>query len=90
MFDDLKAAIREQDKELTKSLLEATHDKIAAGDAETINSLILPVEITELHALLTEHLGVPPKAMMIKGRITTRPRRASLFCRAMLNGLSRV
>lgn len=90
MFNELKEAIRNKDKELVKTLLEDTQSKIVAGDAETINALVTPVEITELHKLLTEHLEVPPKTMMVKGRITTRPRRAALFCRAMLNGLSRV
>ena len=90
MFDELKDAIRNQDKEGVARMLTETHDKIAAGDADVINGIVTPSEITELHNLLTEHLGVHPKTMMVKGRITTRGRRASLFCRAMLNGVSRV
>lgn len=90
MFEELKDAIRNQDAALVTKLLTETHEKVVAGDAEVINSLTAPAEITELHRLLSEHLGVPAKTMMVKGRITTRGRRASLFCRAMLNGVSRV
>jgi hypothetical protein len=90
MFDNLKDAIRAGDKVLTLSLLEELEHKILQGDSESVNELIRPVEITELHKLLTEHLGVQPRAMLVKGRITTRPRRALLFCKAMQNGVNRL
>lgn len=90
MFDTLKEAIRAGDKKLTLSLLDELEQKILSGDTESVNELIRPAEITELHTLLTEHLAVQPRAMMVKGRITTRPRRALLFCKAMRNGVSRL
>lgn len=90
MFDELKDAIRAGDRELTATLLEQLENDILASDPDSINFLIQPTEITELHSLLTEHLGVSPRAMLVKGRITTRPRRALLFCKAMRNGVNRL
>ena len=90
MFDTLKEAIRAGDKALTLSLLDEMEQNIISGNNETVDQLTRPIEITELHSLFTEHLGVQPRAMMIKGRVATRPRRALLFCKAMRNGVSRL
>lgn len=90
MFEALKEAIRQTDKELTDSLLAEAEQKIIEGDKDTITAITTPQEITELHSLLIENFKISPRAMMVKGRVTTRTRRALLFCKAMRNGVSRV
>lgn len=90
MFDNLKEAIRNGDKEKAHELLGELEQSIIAGDASAVAEITSPAEITELHNLLTEHLGVPPRTMLVKGRVTTRRSRAILFCRAMKSGVSRV
>jgi hypothetical protein len=90
MFDELKKAIRNGDKEKAHELLGEMEQAIIEGNAEIMTEVTSPSEITELHNLLTEHLGVPPRTMMVKGRVTTRRSRAILFCRAMKSGVARV
>lgn len=90
MFDELKEAIRSKEAEKARDLLQEMEEKVATGDMEVTNGVTQPSEITELHNLLTEHLGVPPRTMMVKGRITSRRGRAMLFCKAMRIGLERV
>jgi len=90
MINELKAAIIADDKEKVRTLLVKISEEIAKGHADLINEITTPAVITELHSLLSEHLGVPPRTMMVKGRVTTRRGRASLFCRAMISGVDRV
>jgi len=90
MLDDLKAAIRSGDKDKTRELLASLQEEISLGHSDLIAEITTPAVITELHSLLNENLGVPPRAMMVKGRVTSRRSRAALFCKAMRSGVERV
>ena len=49
-----------------------------------------PVNITKLHQDLIDKYGVPPRAMMLRHRVTNRHQRAVMFLKAMLNGVKRI
>ena len=66
-------------------------DSLIDNFDETLSKEITdPSVITELHAMLIEHLEVNPRAMKLKGRVALRNRRAMLFLKAMRNAVSKV
>jgi len=86
-IDMLKEVIAKGSKSQTLMVLDSMIEHL---DADIINSITDPATITELHALLIEHLGVLPNAMKLKARVSLRNRRAMLFLRAMRNGVNKV
>ena len=85
-IEDLKYFIKEGDGEGAIAVLEDLQSTFPQ-DEESVGIITMPEVITELHGLLQEHLGVHPRAMMLKGRVPHRGRRAHLFAQAMINGI---
>lgn len=86
-IDILKEVIAKGSKNQTLMVLDSMIDNL---DDELIREIVDPAIITELHAMLIEHLEVMPNAMKLKARIPLRNRRAMMFLRAMRNGVSKV
>ena len=87
IIDQLKDFIKSDDKDSTLKLMaEMQQDCLGEGDLFLV--VTHPPVITELHRLLIDHMGVHPKAMMLKRRIDNRKKRAYLFMQAMINGVN--
>lgn len=87
-IENLKEAILSKDQAaVLESLAEL---KVALnGNTALVDQITSPPVITELHNMLVEHLGVHPRAMMLRARVPGRVRRAVLFVQAMENGVKR-
>lgn len=57
------------------------------SDMDLITEILNPVTITNLHALLIEHLDVAPRAMQLNRRFANPGVRALMFTKAMRNGV---
>ena len=86
-LDILKEVIRKGSKNQTLMVLDNMLEHL---DDELIREIVEPSVITELHALLIEHLEVNPRGIKLKQRVPLRNRRARLFLQAMRNGVSKV
>lgn len=89
LADELLAAISEKD--VAESLQLIQQIKVGIGtNAEYIVWITTPSNLSLIQSALTEHLGIPQKAMMIKPRPgSSRGLRASFFLQAMENSLKR-
>jgi len=85
-IEKIKQSIAEKDKEKTITLFEELQAEMAT-DEDSVMSITSPRVITELHEMLIGHLGVHPRAMLLKARVPNRSRRANLFVQAMINGI---
>jgi len=73
-----------EEKDIQKTLMLVTKLKeMVKADAEAVKWISEPANLTKLQAALVEHLDVPQKLMLIKGRVPHRQRRATLFMEAM-------
>lgn len=86
-LDILKEVIIKGSKNQTLMVLDNMLEHL---DDDLIKEIVEPSVITELHALLIEHLEVNPRAIKLKQRVPLRNRRARLFLQAMRNGVSKV
>lgn len=86
-IDILKEVIEKGSKNQTLMVLDSILENL---DDEMIRMIVDPETITELHAMLVEHLGVNPQAMKLRQRVSLRNRRAMLFLQAMRNGVNKV
>lgn len=86
-IEKLKDLIKANDKDATLKLMQE-YQAECLGDGDLFLIVTFPPVITELHKLLIDHMGVHPKAMMLKRRIENRKKRAYLFMQAMMNGVN--
>jgi hypothetical protein len=86
-IDILKEVIEKGSKNQTLLVLD---NLIETLDEFLAREITEPSVITELHAMLIEHLDVNPRAMKLKNRVPLRYRRALLFLQAMRNAVSKV
>ena len=56
-------------------------------DNYLVAEIVDPTIITNLHEKLIEHLDVVPRAMKLNRRFTNNKMRASMFSKAMRNGI---
>jgi len=89
VIEALEDAIRAHDKPKTLILISELREAVR-NDMAAVKWITEPANIAHLHSLLTEELGVPPKAMQLRNRISHRQRRAWMFVEALENGLRRV
>lgn len=78
----LHRTIEEKDIQKTLMLVTTLKDMVRV-DAEAVKWISEPANLNKLQSSLTDHLGVPQKLMMVKGRIPHKQRRAMLFMEAM-------
>lgn len=57
------------------------------SDTDLMTEILNPATITNLHALLIEHLNVAPRAMQLNRRFANPGTRALMFSKAMRNGV---
>lgn len=78
-------------KDVVNTLLIIQQIKIGIGtNADYIVWITTPANLNLVQSALTEHFGIPQKAMMIKPRPgSSRGLRASFFLQAMENSLKR-
>lgn len=86
-IDILKEVIEKGSKNQTLMVLDNILENL---DDELAREIVDPAVITELHAMLIEHLSVNPQAMKLKNRVPLRMRRAMLFLHAMRNAVNKV
>lgn len=90
IIETLKSKIHANDAPASLDVLREMQAMLVAGNVELANTITTPAVITELHTLLNTELKVPAKAMLVGRRIPNRMQRASLFVRAMENGVKKV
>jgi 2-phospho-L-lactate guanylyltransferase (CobY/MobA/RfbA family) len=85
LFDTIEA------KDINKTLMLVVHlkEKIKS-DAVAVKWLSEPANLKRLHDALIEHLDIPQKVMLIKGRFPHRQQRALLFIEAIEGGIRKV
>ena len=86
LLENFKEKIEENDAEKALAAIDLV---IAAlpDDNDLKGEILAPVIITELHALLIEHLDVVPRAMQLNRKFPNANIRALMFARAMRNGI---
>jgi len=90
IIESLKNKANAGDAQSCLDVLREMQAMLVAGNTELANTITTPVVITELHMLLQTQLKVPQRAMLVGRRIPNRVQRASLFVRAMENGVKKV
>jgi hypothetical protein len=90
IIESLKSKANAKDAQSCLDVLREMQAMLVAGNVDLGNAITTPVVITELHTLLQTQLGVPQRAMLVGRRIPNRMQRASLFVRAMENGVKKV
>ena len=88
IIEKLKEAIVAKDKTRTLLLVLQLKESVAT-DLVAVKWITQPVNLKDIHDSLVEHLGVPPKAMMVKHRVPNQQRRGLLFVQAIENGVRR-
>lgn len=86
LLEYFKEKIEEGDAEKAIAAIDMVHEKLQT-DPELVKEVLDPAIITELHALLIEHLDVAPRAMQLNRRFPNTNTRAVMFVKAMRNGL---
>lgn len=86
LLEYFKEKIEEGDAEKAIAAIDMVHEKLQT-DPELVKEVLDPAIITELHALLIEHLDVAPRAMQLNRRFPNANTRAVMFVKAMRNGL---
>lgn len=84
----LKEIISSGDKIHTLELLEDLYTELTTN-AELINWIIIPANLTSVQDLIIENFEIPRKAMMVKNRVHDRKRRALMFTQAMRVAVTR-
>ncbi len=87
LLENFKEKIEEGDAEKAIVAIDMVHDKLQT-DPDLVKEVLDPTIITELHALLIEHLDVTPRAMQLNRRFPNANTRAVMFVKAMRNGIS--
>ena len=86
LIDELKDEIRNKDADKSLAMLE----KVEMGmrtDIDLLNKFLSPATITELQAMLVEHLSVNQRHMQLRRRVPVAKTRAMLFVKAMIVGV---
>lgn len=84
----LNEAIADKDGVRTLGFILKLKDAVRT-DPKAVKWIADPSNLQALHTSLTENLGVPAKAMLLKNRIDNRQKRAHLFVEAIENGVRR-
>ena len=85
----LEATILKKDLVKTLAIVLELKEKLR-GDPVAVKWITEPSNIKNLQEMLTEHLEIPAKLMMLKNKMPNRQKRAHMFVQAMENGLRRV
>jgi hypothetical protein len=85
----LEEAITNKDKTRTMTLVQMMKEEVRT-DPVAVKWVVDPKNLTHLHDLLEENLGVPRKLMRVSGRSPNRQRRAYMFMDAMEHGVKRI
>jgi hypothetical protein len=81
-------------KDVQKSITQVQQFRESMKDvtvgADYVAWISEPVNLTRIQKALAEDLGVPPRAMLIKRVLMSRPQRASLLVQAMEIAIKKV
>ena len=84
----LVEAIESKDKVRINAIISMMEDCLP--DPIAVKWITEPVNISNIHNKLVEHMGVHPKLLMLKTRVPNRNRRAGLFVQVLKNAMTRV
>ena len=85
----LKAEIINKNKQEVYDLMGQLNENVKINN-EYVRWITEPVNLTAVKQLLIDNLNVPPRAMMLRTRPSTRVQRAIMFSKALENGVKHI
>jgi hydrogenase maturation factor HypE len=86
----LLANIANKDIVAAKQDISAIEKLVIENDANAIEEMVTPVLLEQIFSALINTFGISRKLLMIKKRSANRKARAFLFCKVILNALTRI